>query len=85
MRDIKIGKRSLKEGTKCEIHKYPYKWYPREMVKGCVIKMTKDNNELPINDGFLDIYGPGTLVKGTVRTDYNRIKVLKFGDYVQAI
>ena len=53
-------------------------------MKGCIIKVTKDNNELPINNGLSDIYGPGTLVKGTPRLDYNRLKALSFGYYAQA-
>ena len=53
------------------------------MVKGCMIKVTKDNNDLPTNDGLSDIYDPGTLVKGTLRPDYNHLIVLSFGDYVQ--
>ena len=47
-------------------------------------KATKDNNDLPINDGLSDIYGLGTLIKGTPRPDYNRLKMLSFGDYMQA-
>ena len=82
--DIKRSNRSLKEGTRCEIHNYPYQWYPREIVKGCVTKVTKDNNDLPLNDGLSGIYGPGTLVKGTPIPDYNCLKTLSFGNYVQA-
>ena len=54
------------------------------MIKGRVIKVTKDNNNLPLNDGLSNIYGPDTLVKGTARLDYNRLNALNFGDYVQA-
>ena len=81
--DIERANRSLKEGTRCEIHRCPYRWYPREMVKGCVIKVTKDNNDLPLNDGISDTHGPGTLVTGCNRPDYNDLKQLNFGDYVQ--
>ena len=52
-------------------------------MNGCVIKVTKDDNDLPINDGLSDIYGPITLVKGTPRPDYDRLIMLSFGDYVQ--
>ena len=82
--DIERGNRSLKDGTRCEIHRCPYHWYPREMVKGCVIRVTKNHNDLPALDGISDVYGPGTLVTGSQRLNYNRIKVLNFGDYVQA-
>ena len=81
--DIERGNISLKEVTRHEIHKCSYKWYTREMIKGCVIKVTKDNTDLPLNDGLSDIYGPGTLVKGTTRHDYNLLNELNFGDYVQ--
>ena len=53
-------------------------------MKGCVIKVTKNHNDLPALDGISDTYGPGTLVTGSQRIDYNRIKVLNFGYYVQA-
>ena len=76
--DIERANRSLKEGTRCEIHQCPYQWYPREMAKGCIIKVTKDNNGLPIKDGLSDIYCRGILVKGTPRTDYNQLKALSF-------
>ena len=62
---IERGNRSLKEGTIYEIHKYPYKWYPREMIKGCCIKVTIEKNNLLLNDGLSNIHRPGTLVKGT--------------------
>ena len=81
--DVERANRSLKEGTGCELHKYPYRWYPREMMNGCVIKVMKDHNDLPINDGLSDMYGPGTLVKVNARPDYNRLTGLNFGDYMQ--
>ena len=82
--DIERGNRSLKDGTRCEVHRYPYRWHPRDMVKGCVIRVTKNHNELPALDGISDVYGPGTLVTRSQRLIYDRIKVLDFGDYVQA-
>jgi len=48
-----------------------------------VIKVTKDHNDLPALDGISDVHGPGTLVVGSQNPDYNRLKVLNFGDYVQ--
>ena len=54
------------------------------MIKGCVIKLTKNQNELPAYDGILDVHSPGTLVTGCKKTDYNRLNVLHFGDYIQA-
>ena len=54
------------------------------MVKGCTINVTKDHNDLPANDGISNIHGPGTLVTGSQKSDYNRLKVLNFSDYMQA-
>jgi len=54
------------------------------MIKGCVIKFTKDSKDLPLNNGLSNVYGPGTLIKGTMQPDYNVLKALNFGDFVQA-
>ena len=48
--DIKRGNRSLKDGTRCEVHRCLYRWYPREMVKGCVIRVTKNHNDYDRSD-----------------------------------
>ena len=69
--DIERGNRSCKEGTRCEIHTCPYQWYLRKMIKGCLVKVTKDNKGLPLNTGLSCIYWLGTLVRYTARTDSN--------------
>ena len=80
--DIERANRPLKEETRCEIHRCPYRRYTHETVKGCVIKVTKDHNDLSANDGISDIHGPGILVTVRQKPGYNRLNVLNFGDYV---
>ena len=68
--DIERGNKSLKEGTRCKLHQYPYEYYQQKIIKRCVIKVTKDHNDLPQNDGISDFHGPGTLVTGYQKPDY---------------
>ena len=53
------------------------------MLKGCVIKVTKDNNNLPLNDGISEIHSSAILVTGRSRPDLNKLMGLNFGDHVQ--
>ena len=53
------------------------------MLKGCVIKVTKDNNNLPLNDGISEIHSPATLITGRIMPEFDKLKGLNFGDYVQ--
>ena len=81
--DIEISNRTVKEHTRCHVHKLPYKRYPSEMVCGCVIKSVKDLNGEVADNGILDVLSPGTLVTGRVDPSYEEIQALNFGDYVQ--
>lgn len=87
MWEILIGQTNLLRrglGVKyTNIHTNSIQWrWSREMVKGCIFKVTKDNNDLLLNDGMSYICGQCILVRGNVRLDYNCITVLNVSDYV---
>ena len=82
--DIERSGRTIKECTRCHVHRNPYERYPRVMVKGCVIKSIKDLNQLPPLDGISKELSPDTLITGRPPPNFNEVNKLNFGDYVQA-
>jgi len=82
--DIERSNRTVKDHTRCHVHRLSYKRYPSEMVCGCVIKSVKDLNEEVASNGISDVLSPGTLVIGRVEPSYKEVQALNFGDYVQA-
>ena len=70
--------RTVKECTRCHVHRLPYTKYPRIMVKGLVKKVIMGTNDLPAEDGVSDDISPGGLVVGTLPPDYNNIIELNF-------
>ena len=76
--------RTLKEYTRCHVHRLPYKRYPIEMVCGAVRKSIKDINNEVANDGVSDELSPATIIEGIAGPSYKEILKLNFGDYVQA-
>lgn len=81
--NIERSNRTVKECTRCHIHRCPYERYPRVMVTGCVVKAVKDLNQLPSQSGISQELSPSTLITGDVCPDFKRINALNFGDYVQ--
>ena len=81
--NIERYNRTVKECTRCHIHRCPYERYPRVMVTGCVVKAVKDLNQLPSQSGISQELSPSTLITGDVCPDFKRINALNFGDYVQ--
>jgi len=51
VRNIEKSNRTIKEGTRYHVHRYPYKRYPRVMVIGCILKTVNDLNQLPSFNG----------------------------------
>ena len=83
--NIERSNRTVKEGTRCHIHRCPYERYPRVMVAGCVVKAVKDLNQLPSQSGISQELSPSTLITGDACPDFKRINALNFGDYVHYI
>ena len=82
--NIERSNRTIKERTRCHVHRLPYIRYPKEMVIGCVIHIVKCLNQLPADDGISEDQSPATLVTGAPSPDYKEITKLNFGDYVLA-
>ena len=82
--EVERSIRTIKDGTRCHVHRLPYKKYPRQMVKGCVGMVLKCLNQLPKTNSVCTNMSPSSIVLGTCKPDYEEIKKLNFGDYVQA-
>ena len=82
--DIERSIRTVKECTQCHVHCLPYKRYPKAMIAGCIRNVINKLNQLPAENGISDELSPSTLITGEGRMDYNDVKDLEFGDYVQA-
>ena len=54
------------------------------MITGCVRNVISKLNQLPAENGVSQDLSPGTLITGEGRLDYENVKDLEFGDYVQA-
>ena len=59
--DVERSIRTVKEGTRCHVHRLPYERYTKLMVSGCVVKTIKDLNQLPSPNGLSDELSPSTL------------------------
>ena len=66
--DIERSGRTVKECTRCHVHRNPYERYTRVMVKGCVVKSIKDLNHLPPTDGISKDPSPDTMITGRHQT-----------------
>ena len=82
--DVERSNRTIKERTRCHVHRLPFAQYPKEMVIGCITHSVKCLNQLPADNGISDDQSPATLVTGAPRPDYQHISKLNFGDYVSA-
>ena len=76
--------RTMKNGTRFHVHRLPYRRYPTVMVRACVIKVTKDLNDVPSGVGVSKDISPASFIAGRPTPDYNKVTELNFGDYVQA-
>ena len=81
--DIERSIRTIKECTRCHVHRLPYKRYPKLMVAGMVLHVVKSLNNLPSETGIQCAHSPATLITGCGPVDYNTVMSLNFGDYVQ--
>ena len=82
--DVERSNRTIKERTRCHVHRLPFARYPKEIVIGCVTHSVKSLNQVPADNGISEDQSPATLVTGAPSPDYRHISKLNFGDYVLA-
>ena len=82
--EIERSIRTMKEGTRYDVHRLPYSHYPTVMIKGLITKRVKDLNQLPSNNGISNTLSSSTLMTGKPSPDFLEVIKLNFGDYVQA-
>ena len=82
--DVERSVRTVKDGSRCHVHRLPFKRYPKIMVAGMLTHITKSLNQLPAENGIDMHLSPATLITGCAAPDYNSVIKLNFGDYVQA-
>jgi len=81
--NIKIPIKTVKECTRCHIHRKPYNRYSRTMVSGCVLKSVKGLNQLPLLNGISQELSCSTLLTGEPSLSFNKVNVLNFGVYAR--
>ena len=62
--DVERSGRTVKECTRCHVHRNPYKRYPKVMVPGFMVKSVKDLNHLPPENGTSNDLIPDSIVTG---------------------
>ena len=80
--DIERSVRTVKDCTRCHIHRLPYKRYPKIMVAGIMLHVTKSLNNLPTSTGIKANLSPSSLITGCPPVNFNSVIQLNFGDYV---
>ena len=81
--DVERDIRTLKEHTRCHVHRLPYRRYPIEMICGAVIKSKYDLNRLIPYDRISKDLTPSNLIDGLPNPTYDEVMKLNFGDYTQ--
>ena len=74
--EVERSTSTVKECTRYHVHTWSYDHYPRDMVSGCVVKLVKDINQLPLFSGILDNLIPITLITESLSPDYNQVDKL---------
>ena len=82
--DVERSIRTVKDCTRCHIHRLPYKHYPKIMVAGMITHVMKSLNQLPSETGIDNHLSPAALITGSTKPDYNSLIKLNYGEYVQA-
>ena len=82
--DVERSIRTIKECTRCHVHRLPYKRYTKLMVAGMILHITKSLNSLPSESGITADLSPATLITGCSPVSYNSVIKLNYGDYVHA-
>ena len=71
---IERSNRTVKERTRCHVHRIPYVRYPKEMIIGCVTHRVNILSQLPEHDSISEDQSPATLVLGAPIPYYSTIK-----------
>ena len=71
--NIEWSNRSVKERTRCHVHRLPYRIYPIEMVCGCITKVVTDLNIEVADDGLSLVMSLGKIVTGRVNPSYKEV------------
>ena len=82
--DVERSVRTVKDCTRCHVHRLPYEYYPKIMVTGMISHVIKSLNQLPSETGIRTHLSPAASITGSPAPDFNSIINLNFGDYVQA-
>jgi hypothetical protein len=82
--DVERSIRTVKESTRCHIHRLPFKYYPKQLIIGCMVHSIKCLNDMLADDSVSEDLGAHTLITGLPEKSYRDIIKLNFGDYVQA-
>jgi hypothetical protein len=74
--------RTIKERSRSTVHGFPFKRLPKILVREICKCSVTCLNQLPADNGELDIMSPTTIMTGKPNPDYNKLK-LELGTYVQ--
>ena len=75
--------RNIKEGTRCHVHRLPFKRNTKLMITSCVSYTVHQHNNLPNNSSLNTKMCPSSLILGSPAPSYKDIMRLNFGEYVQ--
>lgn len=67
--------RSLKEDYCTAIHGMPYKYLPKEFLRGLIRKLVLLWNAFPVDHGVSDTQSPRNIVDNLSHLDYHAIKI----------
>ena len=71
--EVERSIKTIKNATRCHVHRLPYKRYPRQTVKGCVGMMLKCLNQLPNGNSVFANMSPSSIGLGTCKPAYEEI------------
>jgi hypothetical protein len=80
--EVERSIRTIKERNRATVHGLPYKRLLKLMVWEVVKQSVVFLNQLPAEDGILDVLSPNTIVTGKSNPNYN-LMTLEYGSYVQ--
>ena len=76
--------RTVKECTRCHVHRCIYERYPKVMMSGVVTNSIADSNQLPSENEMSSASSSSSLITSRPSPDFGQIIKLNFGDYTPA-
>lgn len=74
--------RTIKDCAWCRVRHLKFSYYPKSLMVGCLIAVTKSlNNEIGMSS-LIDEYSPFTLIIGQPVQTHKQLVELSYGDYV---